>query len=238
MATRKIRRLKRINPGDVNATSPPTPSAAALVHSPPRVSPGRVKLVVGVLTVCGFAAIGADCWMSWEGFRTLPVDWWIAATLTAGVAVSQLGSGVIQSLGGNPFQGIGGNAQGDAVWGLTLKGLYGLDIFSNFSGFGGQQYLSLGALMADPLGTIGLLFWFGLLATLLAFLDEIVFRLRDRIAIGAQANQQRAKIRDIQIKAHDVALAEYRSRAMQQAADMGQRMGVSFDWVEGGDGDA
>ncbi|MGG6240920.1 hypothetical protein ACQ4N7_20045 [Nodosilinea sp. AN01ver1] len=74
----------------------------------------------------------------------MPVEWWIAVVLTTIVAVSQLGSGVIQALGGNPFTGIGGSASGDGMWGLTLRGLYGLDIFSNFSGFGGAQYFRPG----------------------------------------------------------------------------------------------
>lgn len=226
------KKLKRVNHGQYSSSRS---TSSAITHTPPRVSPGRVKLVLALLTVAGFAAIAADCWMSWEGFSTLPIDWWVSATLTGIVAASQLGSGIIQALGGDPFTGVGGSAQGDGMWGMTLRGLYGLDIFSNFAGFDGTQYLSLGAVLGDPGGTLGLILWNAVLAVLLAFGDEILFRLRDRIAIGAKKNQQLAKLQDINLKAHNTLLKEYEARAMQQAQTSGQSLNVSFDWLEGGD---
>lgn len=227
----KKTKVRRVNHGQY---SPSRSALRAIPNTPPRVSPERIRLVVTALTVGGFAAIGADSWMSWQGFSSLPIDWWVAVTLTAIVAISQLGSGVIQALGGDPFAGIGGSAGGDGAWGITLRGLYGLDIFSNFAGFGGTSHLSIQAMWADPLGTLGLLLWNGVLAVLLAFGDEILFRIRDRIAIGAQRNQQLAKIRAIQVKAHNIALEEYRTRAMAQAKEVGQKLNVRFDWLEGG----
>jgi hypothetical protein len=116
-----------------------------------------------------------------------------------------------------------------------LRGLYGLDIFSNFAGFGGTQYLDIGVIWADPMGAIGLVLWNLVLAVLLAFGDEILFRLRDRIAIGAQKNQQLAKLRGIQVAAHNKMLDLYCRRAMEQAESAGAKMNVSFDWLEGGD---
>lgn len=230
------RKIRRVNAGDVNSTvsitGRPATSYALATTPPPRVSPHRIRLVVFVLTVGGFAAIAADCWMSWEGFKTMPVDWWVAATLTALVAASQLGSGVIQNLGGDPFKGVGGSASGDGMWGMTLRGLYGLDIFSNFSGFGGVPDPFLWKLMSDPLGTLGLLLWTLVLAILLAFGDEILFRLRDRIAIGAQRNQQLAEIRSIQVATHNTALRTYRARAMEAARRVGEEVNIEFDWME------
>ena len=229
------KKYRRVNHGDRNSgSSSSRRSALAVVPSaPPKVSPERVRLVVMLLTIGGFVAIAADCWMSWEGFRTMPIDWWIAAALTAIVAISQLGSGVIQAMGGDPFKGVGGSVSGDGAWGLTLRALYGLDIFSNFSGFGGTMHLSFQLLWADPLGTLGLVLWNLVLAVLLAFGDEILFRLRDRIAIGAQKNQQLAKIRAINVRAHNVALDQYRNRAMEQARQVGQNLNVRFDWLKG-----
>ncbi|MEM6866777.1 MAG: hypothetical protein AAF528_00135 [Cyanobacteria bacterium P01_C01_bin.121] len=229
-------RVRRINTGEYNPSAQAKPTSMALMmipNTPPRVSPERIRLVITALTIGGFAAIGADCWMSWAGFSSLPIDWWVAATFTAIVAISQLGSGVIQALGGDPFAGIGGSASGDGAWGITLRGLYGLDIFSNFSGFGGTMHLSFQLLWADPLGTLGLVLWNLVLAVLLAFGDEILFRLRDRIAIGAQKNQQLAKIRAINVRAHNVALDQYRNRAMEQARQVGQNLNVRFDWLKG-----
>jgi hypothetical protein len=228
MAKRKARRVN-------NDQRTPTANhtATAITTTPPRVSPERVNLVLICLTVAGFAAIAADCWMSWEGFKTLPIDWWVAATLTAIVAASQLGSGIIQSLGGDPFTGVGGSSSGDGLWGLTLGGLYWLDIFSNFAGFGGTQYLNLSLILNAPGATIGLIVWNAVLAVLLAFGDEILFRLRDRIAIGAQRNQQLAKIREIQIQSHNKMLKHYRERASEAADVAGQNMSVDFDWIEG-----
>jgi hypothetical protein len=223
------KRIRKINQGEHTSSAR---SAALVTTALPKVSPNRIRLVLLVLTLGGFAAIAADCWMSWEGFRTLPIDWWVSATLTSIVAVSQLGSGTIQALGGDPFKGIGGSTNGDGMWGMTLRGLYGLDIFSNFAGFGGTSHLSIGALLTDPMGAIGLVLWNGVLAILLAFGDEILFRLRDRIAIGAQKNQQLAKLREIQVTAHDQALNEFRTRAMAQARTAGQRANINFDWVE------
>ncbi|MEM6839905.1 MAG: hypothetical protein AAF609_24095, partial [Cyanobacteria bacterium P01_C01_bin.120] len=166
-----------------------------------------------------------------------PIDWWIAVALTAIVAISQLGSGVIQAMGGNPFKGVGGSVGGDGAWGLTLRALYGLDIFSNFSGFGGADQFSLGALWNDPGGTLGLLVWNLVLSVLLAFGDEILFRIRDRVSIGAQANQQLAKLRQIQVDAHNVTLKHYRTRAMKQAQLAGEKMNVNFDFLEGSNDD-
>ena len=215
------KKYRRVNHGDRNSgSSSSRRSALAVVPSaPPKVSPERVRLVVMLLTIGGFVAIAADCWMSWEGFRTMPIDWWIAAALTAIVAISQLGSGVIQAMGGDPFKGVGGSVSGDGAWGLTLRALYGLDIFSNFSGFGGAEQFSFRTL------------W----AVLLAFGDEILFRIRDRVAIGSQANQQLAKLRQIQLDAHNVTLRYYRQRAMQQAQAAGEKMSVNFDFLEGSD---
>lgn len=228
------RRARKLNNGQYNPPANKSTSTAITV-SPPRVSPERVNVVLMSLTVAGFAAIAADGWMSWEGFKTLPIDWWVAVTLTTIVAASQLGSGVIQALGGDPFKGVGGSAGGDSTWGLILRGLYGLDIFSNFAGFGGTQYLNLDVIWADPVGAIGLVLWNLVLAVLLAFGDEILFRLRDRIAIGAQKNQQLAKLRGIQVAAHNKVLSQYRKRAMEQAEAAGAKMDVQFDWLEGGD---
>ena len=231
------KKYRRGNHGDRNSgASSSRRSALAVVPSaPPKVSPERVRLVVMLLTVGGFVAIAADCWMSWEGFRTMPIDWWIAAALTAIVAISQLGSGVIQAMGGAPFKGVGGSVSGDGAWGLTLRALYGLDIFSNFSGVGGAEQFSFRTLWADPGGTLGLLVWHLVLAVLLAFGDEILFRIRDRVAIGSQANQQLAKLRQIQLDAHNVTLRYYRQRAMQQAQAAGEKMSVNFDFLEGSD---
>jgi hypothetical protein len=217
--------MSKINWGEYNPAAAP----------PPRVSPERVKMVLTLLTVGGFLAIAADCWMSWEGFQSLPIDWWIAACLTGLVALAQLGSGVIQGLGGNPFKGVGGSSGNDGIWGLTLRALYGLDIFSNFAGFGGTQYLSFGGVLRDPLGTLGMILWFGILAVLLAFGDEILFRLRDRIAIGSQRNQQLAKMRAINLKAHNRALKHYETRALSQAEQSGQQLDVTFDWMKQSD---
>ncbi|MGG6241868.1 hypothetical protein ACQ4N7_24860, partial [Nodosilinea sp. AN01ver1] len=100
--------------------------------------------------------------------------------------------------------------------------------------FVSQPDFRLDAILADPLGTIGLIIWNGVLAVLLAFGDEILFRLRDRIAIGAQKNQQLAKIRAIQLDAHDTLLNHYKTRAMEQAEAAGQNLTVAFDWLEGG----
>ncbi|WOD37381.1 hypothetical protein [Nodosilinea sp. E11] len=229
------RRIRKVNSGHYSPAPTAAVTSTAISVTPPRVSPWRVDLALLLLTVGGFAAIGADSWMSWEGFSTMPIDWWIAAILTAIVAVSQIGSGIIQALGGDPFKGIGGSTSADDWWGITLKGLYVLDIFSNFAGFGGTQYLSINALWADPLGTIGLLLWNATLAVLLAFGDEILFRLRDRIAIGAQKNQQLAKIRAIQVEAHNKVLDHYRKLAVEQAEAAGQNLSVAFDWLDGGD---
>lgn len=229
------RRARKLNTGQHSSTTTRATTSTAIATIPPRVSPWRVDLVLLLLTIAGFAAIGADCWMSWEGFSTMPIDWWIGVVLTSIVAVSQLGSGIIQALGGDPFKGIGGSTSADDWWGLTLKGLYVLDIFSNFAGFGGTQYLSFDALWNSPGGTIGLLLWNATLAVLLAFGDEILFRLRDRIAIGAQKNQQLAKIRAIQVDAHNQVLRHYKTRAMEQADAAGQKLNVSFDWLEGRD---
>lgn len=231
MAKRKAR---KVNNGQYKPR-PNQTTSTALATIPPKVSPERVALILLCLTVAGFAAIAADCWMSWEGFKTLPIHWWVAVTLTAIVAASQLGSGVIQALGGDPFTGIGGSASGDGIWGLTLRGLYGLDIFSNFAGFGGTQYLSIQAIWNNPGGTLGLILWNFILAVLLAFGDEILFRLRDRIAIGAQKNQQLAKVRAIEIEAHNKMLKHYKTRAMEQADAAGQKLNVNFDWLEGAD---
>ena len=228
----KKRYARRVNPVHTSARDSNKLALAAIPNTPPRVSPQRVKAVVTCLTIAGFAAIGADCWMSWQGFSSMPIDWWVAATLTAIVAVSQLGTGIIQALGGNPFVGVGGSARGDGIWGITLRGLYGLDIFSNFSGFGGTAHLSIWGLWRDPMGQIGLVLWHLVLAVLLAFGDEILLRIRDRIAIGAQVNQQLAKIRDINVTAHNIALKEYRARAMAQAKQAGQKMDVHFEWIE------
>lgn len=227
-------KVRRVNTGQYQPSSNSS-AIVALPATPPRVSPNRIRAVIACLTVAGFAAIAADCWMSWEGFNTLPVDWWVAATLTGLVAASQLGSGVIQSLGGDPFAGVGGSSQGDGAWSMTLKSLYALDIFSNFSGFGGTDYLSWGRLLGDPGGTIGLVLWHGVLAVLLAFGDEILFRLRDRIEIGAQKNQQLAKIRGIQVAAHNRTLDVYQRRAMEQAAAHGKRVNVDFGFLQGDD---
>jgi hypothetical protein len=228
------RRARKVNNGQYTPTATKSTSTA-ITTTPPRVSPERVNVVLMCLTVAGFAAIAADGWMSWQGFKTLPIDWWVAVTLTTIVAASQLGSGVIQALGGDPFKGVGGSAGGDGWWGITLRGLYGLDIFSNFAGFGGTQYLNVGVIWADPMGAIGLVLWNLVLAVLLAFGDEILFRLRDRIAIGAQRNQQLAKLRGIQVSAHNKVLEQYRKRAMEQAETAGAKMNVAFDWLEGGD---
>ncbi|HEY9881665.1 MAG TPA: hypothetical protein V6D29_24655 [Leptolyngbyaceae cyanobacterium] len=221
-------KLRRVNSDQYS------PSASALVPTtPPRVSPGRVQGAISLLTVGAFILIAADCWMSWEGFSQLPVDWWIAASLTGLIAITQIGAGVIQSIGGDPFKGIGGSAQGDGGWGIILRGLYLIDIFSNFAGFGGVQYLSLDGLMADPLGAIGLILWNGVLAILLAFGDEILFRIRDRITIGAAVNGQLAKLRAIQIETHNLVLQAYREKAVAYARSLGERMPISFDWLEG-----
>lgn len=228
------RMARKVNTGHYTP-SPASNTSTAIINTPPRVSPERVTVILLCLTVAGFAAIAADGWMSWEGFSTLPISWWVAVTLTVIVAAAQLGSGIIQSLGGDPFSGVGGSASGDGLWGLTLRGLYGLDIFSNFAGFGGTKYLSLDLIWADPMGTIGLILWNFVLAVLLAFGDEILFRLRDRIAIGAQKNQQLAKLRGIQVKAHNQVLRHYEARAMAQAEAAGQNMNVNFEWLEGGD---
>lgn len=218
--------VSRINYGDYHPSSAPAP----------RVSPERVAFVIWALTVGAFLAIFADCWMSWEGFSTLPIDWWVAATLTGLVALSQLGSGVVQGLGGNPFRGVGGSSDGDGLWGLALRGLYALDIFSNFAGFGGTAYLpSFWALFSNPLSIfndLGNLLWYGLLAVLLAFGDEILFRLRDRIAIGSQRNQSLARMRTINVQAHDRALSHYEKNAMAYADQQGQQMTPSFDWIQ------
>lgn len=216
----------RVNNGDYHPSSAPAP----------RVSPERVQFVIWGLTIGGFLAIGADCWMSWEGFKTLPISWWVAATLTGLVALSQLGSGVIQGLGGNPFRGIGGSSDGDGIWGLSLRALYGLDIFSNFAGFGGTAFLpnSLWELLTNPLGLLGSmgnLLWYLLLAVLLAFGDEILFRLRDRIEIGSQRNQALARMRKINVQAHERTLSHYEKNAMAYADQQGQELQPSFDWI-------
>jgi len=230
-----MKRLRKVNNGQYQptATAPTYRASSALATTPPRVSNLRVNAALAVLTAGGVAAIAADCWMSWIGFKTLPVTWHVAATLTAIVAAGQIGSGVIQSLGGDPFAGVGGSAGGDGTWSITLKGLYLLDIFSNFSGFGGTQYLSLSGFMGDPAGTLGLLLWNLVLSGLLAFGDEILFRLRDRIAIGARKNRQLQKIHTLQVAAHNAALNEYSKTAMDRARAAGQKLDVNFDWLEG-----
>ncbi|HEY9760915.1 MAG TPA: hypothetical protein V6D07_00230 [Trichocoleus sp.] len=221
-------KLRRINSGQYSPRS-----SAIVPATPPRVSPERVQGAIALLTVGAFVLIAADCWMSWVGFSQLPVDWWIAASLTGLIAITQIGAGVIQSIGGDPFKDIGGSAQGDGGWGIILRGLYLIDIFSNFAGFGGVQYLNINQLMADPLGVIGLVLWNGVLAILLAFGDEILFRIRDRIAIGAAVNGQLAKLRSIQVETHNLVLQAYRERAIAYARTLGEKLPISFDWLEG-----
>ncbi|MEM6840498.1 MAG: hypothetical protein AAF609_27160, partial [Cyanobacteria bacterium P01_C01_bin.120] len=110
------KKYRKVNHGDRSPSANRGSAALAVVpNTPPKVSPERVRLVVMLLTVGGFVAIAADCWMSWDGFSTMPIDWWIAVALTAIVAISQLGSGVIQAMGGNPFKGVGGSVGGDGA---------------------------------------------------------------------------------------------------------------------------
>lgn len=223
------KKLRRVNDGNYSQSNS---SRSAIVSTLPRVSPTRVTLTVWGLTIAGFAAIAADGWMSWKGFSGMPIEWYIAATLTTVVASAQLGSGIIQALGGDPFAGVGGSSEGDQIWGMVLRGLYALDIFSNFAGFGGPAYLSFDLLLSNPGGTIGYAIWNGLLSVLLAFGDELLFRLRDRVAIGARKNEQLDKLFQIKLQAHNEAIKEYRSRAIAQGKAAGQNAIVEFDWLK------
>lgn len=223
------KKLKRVNNGNY---SPSNPARGGIVTTLPKISPTRVTLTIWFLTIAGFFAIAADGWMSWIGFSDMPIEWYIAATLTSIVAAAQLGSGIIQSLGGNPFTGVGGSSEGDNLWGMVLRGLYALDILSNFAGFGGPKYLSLDLLKSNPGGMIGYAILNLLLSVLLAFGDELLFRLRDRVAIGAKKNEQLSKLHQIHLSAHNEAIAAYKTRAIEQGKAAGQRAKVDFDWIE------
>lgn len=220
--------------------SPPSeeqPQAArcssALTERPNRVSPGHVRMIQLLGTCTGFALIAYDGYMSWLGFGTISnIDLFGRSVMTLLIVTVQLTSGCIQALGGNPLVGLGGNAQGDGIVAWFIKGLYVADFISNFTGWGGDRHLSLGALVRDPFSNLMMAAWIALWSLILVFADEIAFRIRDRLIIGSVGNQQRAKIFRIRRKAHDKALEVWETHAMQEAEAIGKTLGVDFEWIE------
>lgn len=229
MAKRRRRTKKVINRRNRNQGN--SSKAIQLTNSaPPSVPAWFTDVVCHGLLIGGVGAIAGDVYMSWQGFGEMGISLWPATVLTGIVAISQVGCGVIQALGGSPRKGIGGNDDGDFVWGLLLPGLYFLDFASNFYGFGGTPHLF--RILLNPMDAIGMVVANVMLALLLCFGDEILFRIRHQLSPAAEANRIKAQGRKIELDANHTALRVYRVRAIERAREIGDTAPIDLEWMD------
>lgn len=197
---------------------------------PPKVPAWYVDTACTALLIGGCIAIAGDVYMSWRGFDELGLSLVPSVVLTSIVAITQVGSATVQALGGSPRKGIGGNDEADFVWGLILPGAYFLDFVSNFYGFGGVPHIL--RILIQPINSIGMILTHAMLALLLCFGDEILFRIRHQLSPSAEANRLRARGRRIELDANYRALNKYRQRAMDRADDIGMNAPIDLEWMD------
>lgn len=212
------------------------------VPAPPqqRISKSRVATIKAAALVAAIALNLYDAWVSWQGLKMLSLPDFAPLVLALLILIVQLASGAIQQLGMNPFRGVGGNKLMDFLWVWGLVSVYVVDVGSNALAFGISQYLSLAAILAAPINTLGMGAIVLMLAVLLCFGDEILLRLVDRLAIGARANDAAARKAAIDALAYQRYLTGYKQRALANADRAGQSATVDFAWLQQGgiDGDA
>lgn len=170
--------------------------------------------------------------MSYLGFQKLGLEEHAPLIFASLVLITQLGVGLLHALGEDFVDLKGRNSQGfiNGIWGWTLIAIYGFDIGSNALEFGVVEKFS--SVIISPVEALGGSALIVAMSVMLAFGDEILMRLYDKISVSAKRNRAFAKHHQVAVRANDKYLQANEDRQLQSAEIQGRKQG-DFTFGEG-----